>query len=75
MTLAAKLAKGRKKQRLSMSEVSRMSVDTIKATKEPRCQVTQGYISRLESGKEKNPSYIKLKTLCKIYKIQPGSLF
>lgn len=40
-----------------------------------RGRITQGYISRLESGKETNPSLMKLMTLCSIYKIQPNVLF
>lgn len=40
-----------------------------------RGRITQGYISRLESGKETNPSLMKLMTLCSIYKVQPNELF
>ncbi len=71
MTLAEKLKKLRVKNKLSMSEVARLS-DTAS---DPRGRITQGYISRLESGKETNPSYMKLVTLCRIYKIKPAELF
>lgn len=54
-----------------MSEVARISE---KAT-DSRGRITQGYISRLESGKETNPSLMKLVTLCSIYKIEPNELF
>jgi transcriptional regulator with XRE-family HTH domain len=71
MTLAEKLQKLRKKSKLSMSQVARMSG---KAS-DRRGRITQGYISRLESGKETNPSLMKLMTLCGIYKIQPNEIF
>lgn len=71
MTLAEKLKKLRTRSNLSMSEVARISE---KAT-DSRGRITQGYISRLESGKETNPSLMKLVTLCSIYKIEPNELF
>ncbi len=71
ITLADKLQKLRVKSRLSMSEVARMSEDAA----DRRGRITQGYISRLESGKETNPSLLKLITLCAIYKIEPNQLF
>jgi transcriptional regulator with XRE-family HTH domain len=71
-TLAKKLLKARTAAGLSMSEVSRMAV---KKRTDPRNKITQGYISRLESGRETNPSFLKISTLCKIYNIDPGSLF
>jgi transcriptional regulator with XRE-family HTH domain len=71
MTLAEKLKKLRLRKALSMSQVARMS----QAAADSRGRITQGYISRLESGKETNPSLMKLITLCSIYKIQPNELF
>jgi transcriptional regulator with XRE-family HTH domain len=71
MTLAEKLKKLRMRNKLSMSQVARMSE---RAT-DSRGRITQGYISRLESGKETNPSLMKLITLSNIYKIQPNELF
>jgi transcriptional regulator with XRE-family HTH domain len=71
MTLAEKLKKLRLRKNLSMSQVARMS----QAAADNRGRITQGYISRLESGKETNPSLMKLITLCSIYKIQPNELF
>lgn len=71
MTLADKLQKLRSKSKLSMSQVARMS----EKAKDRRGKITQGYISRLESGKETNPSFLKLMTLCGIYKTEPGELF
>jgi len=71
MILAEKLKKLRIKHKLSMSEVARLSEHAT----DNRGRITQGYISRLESGKETNPSLMKLLTLCKIYKIEPNGLF
>jgi transcriptional regulator with XRE-family HTH domain len=71
MKLANILRKLRDRSKLSMSEVARISE---RAT-DPRGRITQGYISRLESGKEANPSLMKLLTLCSIYKVQPNDLF
>jgi transcriptional regulator with XRE-family HTH domain len=71
MTLAEKLQKLRIKSKLSMSQVARMS----EKASDRRGRITQGYISRLESGKETNPSLLKLITLCQIYKVQPNVLF
>ncbi len=72
-SLAEKLQKEREKKKLTMTEVARRSVKVCGG--DHRGMITQGYISRLESGKETNPSFLKLKTLCRIYKIEPGSLF
>ncbi len=71
MTLADKLKKLRNRQKLSMSEVARIS----ERARDRRGRITQGYISRLESGKETNPSLMKLMTLCEVYKISPHELF
>lgn len=71
MTLADKLKKMRAKNKLSMSEVARLS----ESATDNRGRITQGYISRLESGKETNPSLMKLMTLCRIYKVAPNQLF
>ncbi len=71
MTLSEKLQKLRNKNKLSMSQVARLSEKAI----DHRGRITQGYISRLESGKETNPSLMKLMTLCRIYKTQPNELF
>lgn len=70
MTLAEKLKYLRKKNSLSMSEVARLS----DVARDHRGRITQGYISRLESGKETNPSLMKLTTLCSIYKTEPNYL-
>jgi transcriptional regulator with XRE-family HTH domain len=71
MTLAEKLRKLRDGKKLSMSEVARMS----ERAEDRRGRITQGYISRLESGKETNPSLMKLQTLCRIYTVKPNELF
>jgi transcriptional regulator with XRE-family HTH domain len=71
MRLADKLQKLRTESNLSMSQVARMS----EQARDPRGRITQGYISRLESGKETNPSLMKLITLCRIYKTEPNDLF
>ncbi len=71
MTLADKLKNIRYKREMSMSEVARLS----ERAADRRGRITQGYISRLESGKETNPSLMKLMTLCEIYKIRPHELF
>jgi transcriptional regulator with XRE-family HTH domain len=70
MTLAKKLRDLRNKKKMSMSEVSRRS----ELAPDPRGKITQGYISRLESGKETNPSLMKLVTLCGIYNVKPNEL-
>ena len=54
-----------------MSQVARIS----ETASDSRGRITQGYISRLESGKETNPSLMKLMTLCSIYEIEPNELF
>ncbi len=71
MNLAEKLKKLRIRNKLSMSQVARISE---RAT-DNRGRITQGYISRLEAGKENNPSLMKLMTLCSIYEIEPCELF
>ncbi len=71
MTLAEKLKKLREGKKLSMSQVARLS----ERAEDRRGRITQGYISRLESGKETNPSLMKLLTLCRIYTVQPDELF
>ncbi len=73
-TLAEKLKRARKRNNLSMGEVARKSWQP-EFKHDKRAWITQGYISRLEAGTETNPSYLKLKTLCAIYNIKPGSLF
>jgi transcriptional regulator with XRE-family HTH domain len=70
MTLAEKLKKLRKKNKLSMSQVARIS----ELAPDHRGGITQGYLSRLESGKENNPSLMKLMTLCSIYMVEPNDL-
>jgi transcriptional regulator with XRE-family HTH domain len=70
MKLAGRLKKLRNKKKLSMTEVAKLS----KSATDPRGRITQGYISRLESGKETNPSLQKILTLCRIYKITPNEL-
>ena len=71
MTLAEKLKKLRSKHKMSMSQVARLS----ELASDSRGKITQGYISRLESGKETNPSLMKLMTLCRIFKVEPNELF
>jgi transcriptional regulator with XRE-family HTH domain len=71
MTLANKLKKLRNKSKMSMSQVARLS----ELSTDQRGRITQGYISRLESGKETNPSLQKILTLCSIYNIEPNELF
>ena len=71
MTLAEKLRKLRDRKKTSMTEVARLS----ERAKDRRGRITQGYISRLESGKETNPSLMKLLTLCGIYTVKPNDLF
>jgi len=71
MTLAKKLRKLRDRKKMSMTEVASLS----ERAEDRRGRITQGYISRLESGKETNPSMMKLQTLCRIYSIKPNELF
>ncbi len=71
MTLAEKLKNLREKKKMSMSQVARLS----ERAEDRRARITQGYISRLESGKETNPSLMKLLTLCGIYTVKPNALF
>ena len=73
MKLAEILTSARTKNGLSMSDVARTSAKFSK--QDHRCRITQGYISRLESGKETNQSLKKLETLCQIYRIEPDTLF
>jgi len=70
MNIADKLKKFRIRKKLSMSQVARLS----EVATDHRGRITQGYISRLESGKETNPSLQKLLTLCRIYKVEPNEL-
>ncbi len=72
-TLAMKLKKARERAKLSMAEVARRSSKAGGA--DYRRIITQSYLSKLESGQETNPSFLKIKTFCAIYKIKPGSLF
>lgn len=71
MKLADKLKQLRSKSALSMSQVSRLS----ESASDHRGRITQGYISRLESGKETNPSMQKIITLCRIYKVDANDIF
>jgi len=71
MKLEEKLKQLREKNKLSMSQVARISV----IAPDHRGRITQGYISRLESGKETNPSLMKILTLCSIYEVKPNDLF
>ncbi len=68
--LARRLKSFRKKSGLNMTQVSK---ETMKA-KDRRGRLTQGYISRLESGRETNPSMFKILSFCRIYKISPDHL-
>ena len=70
MTLAEKLRKLRIRHKMSMSEVARLS----ELSSDQRGRITQGYLSRLESGKETNPSLHKLLTICKLYDVEPNEL-
>jgi len=70
MKLAEKLKKLRSDKKLSMSQVARLS----KTARDSRGRITQGYLSRLESGKETNPSLMKVMTLCHIYSVDPCKL-
>ena len=71
MNLSKKLKKMRAENKLSMSEVARLSQKAI----DHRGKITQGYISRLESGQETNPSLQKIMTLSSIYKAEPNDFF
>ena len=71
MELASILRKLRDRNKLSMSQVARIS----ERSRDHRGRITQGYISRLESGKETNPSLMKLMSMCAIYKVEPNDLF
>jgi transcriptional regulator with XRE-family HTH domain len=70
MNLAEKLTKLRTRTKLSMNQVARIS----EIATDHRGKITQGYLSRLESGKETNPSMMKIITLCSIYKVEPNDL-
>lgn len=72
-TLAEKLKNARIRKGLTMHQVFKLTENL--GRKERRMCVTQGYISRLESGKETNPSYLKIIALSTVYGIRPGSLF
>ena len=71
MNLSEKLKKMRAKNNLSMSQVARLS----QRAADQRGRITQGYISRLESGQENNPSLQKIVTLSRIYKAEPNDFF
>lgn len=71
MNLSQKLKKMRAKNKLSMSQVARLS----QGAADQRGRITQGYISRLESGQETNPSMQKIVTLSRIYKVEPNDFF
>jgi transcriptional regulator with XRE-family HTH domain len=72
MTLAEKMRALRDRKKMSVSEEARLS--ELATTR--RSRIAQGgYLSRLESGKETNPSLMKLMTLCGIYQIDPYELF
>ncbi len=73
MPLKDRLQELRTKAGFSMSQVQRIS-EKYKNI-DPRRYITQGYISRLEHGVERNPSLLKLLTLCKIYKISLSKFF
>lgn len=67
MTLAQILTKLRKQSGLNMSQVTRNSG-------RGKSRLTQGYISRLESGKEDNPSMAKIISLALIYDVDPNTI-
>ncbi len=69
--LAKRLFKFRTAKKLTMTEVTRIS---MKKAKDHRGQITQSYLSRLESGIETNPSMFKILTICDIYSITPNKL-
>ena len=71
MNLSEKLKKMRSRKKMSMSEVARLSQQAT----DHRGRITQGYISRLESGQETNPSLQKIMTLSRIYKVEPNDFF
>lgn len=71
--LGTQLKKLRLDAGYSMSEVMRIAEK--EKIKDKRSKITQGYISRLESGMETNPSFLKIVTLCKIYGTTPSKLF
>jgi len=60
----------RKTAGLSMVEVSTRS----RKLRHEHAHVTQGYISRLESGRERNPSLGKLVSLAHIYGVSLNDL-
>lgn len=65
MEIGKTLKKLREKHGYTMTGLAHA---TVKASKDGRGIITQGYISRLEAGTEDNPSYHKLITLAKIFK-------
>ncbi len=72
--LKDRLISERKRTGISMTDVARRSKLIAKANRQRRMEITQGYISRLESGKETNPSMLKIMTLCLIYGILPNKI-
>lgn len=70
MGLAKRLRSYRSLTFFSMAEVARRS----KAIAKGKGVITQGYLSRLESGKESNPSMAKIVTLSKIYGVDPNAI-
>ncbi len=72
--LKDRLISERKRTGISMTDVARRSKLIAKANRQRRMEITQGYISRLESGKETNPSMLKIMTLCLIYWILPNKI-
>jgi len=74
MKLKDRLQNARKKSGLSMSDVAKWTAKIATANREPRLSVTQGYISRLESGQEDNPSMMKIQSLCIVYGIMPNRI-
>ena len=74
MKLKDRLQLARKKSGLSMSDVARRSAKIAKANREPRMSITQGYISRLESGQETNPSMMKIQALSLVYGVMPNKI-
>jgi transcriptional regulator with XRE-family HTH domain len=70
MSLADNLKNLITRNHLSMTDVARLSENSA----DSRGRINQGYISRLESGQEDNPSLMKMMTLCRIYKAKPADL-
>ncbi len=72
--LSKNLKKIRERKNMSMSMVSRRSKAIAEKIGDHRAKITQGYISRLESGKEDNPSFLKLLCLCRVYRVKMQEL-